>query len=114
MKPLNIFILGKNRECQTKALVDSWQKHLQGTVEVLLYILLNFFLRHTFGNEKDIYILLKKKERHLSNFLTHFLANITEKYSTTPHMYRLEDAISLHTMIEKFISIQYPPVSLMR
>ena len=39
MKPLNIFILGKNRECQTKALVDSWQKHLQGTVEVKFTIL---------------------------------------------------------------------------
>lgn len=39
MKPLNIFILSKNRECQTKALIDSLQKHLQGSVEIKFTIL---------------------------------------------------------------------------
>jgi hypothetical protein len=39
MKPLNIFILSKNRECQTKALIDSLQKHLQNTIEIKFTIL---------------------------------------------------------------------------
>lgn len=48
MKPLNIFILGKDRECQTKALIDSLYKHLKNHIPINITVFYDDSNRETY------------------------------------------------------------------